>query len=206
MSKYFVVIIVSLLAISCVPQSRTVAVYPSNDSFVWEWAPSNNYGSWSQARIGKRGEDFQFRPTPGKHEWTALMFDLTPYSGITLDSAEIAVYIYDTDGTFPPNEVWVAKCSNDWDENEITWNNRPDYHDWHVPTVPEYCWWTIDVTTWAQAWIDGAYENYGLYIGTNAADGSDFWIYMKEEPGTISDPQLILHYTGYNLESSSDEN
>ncbi|MCK5116487.1 MAG: DNRLRE domain-containing protein [Candidatus Aegiribacteria sp.] len=206
MLKYFIVTIVLLLAVSCVPQARTVTVYPSNDSFAWEWAPSNNYGSWSHSRIGKRGLNLQLDPNRGKHVWTALMFDLTPYSGITIDSAIVAVYIYETVGTFPPNEVWIAKCSDDWEENDLTWNNRPGYHNWLVPPAPQYAWWTIDVTTWAQAWIDEAYPNYGLWIGTNATSVSDFWIYTKEEPGTEVDPQLILYYTGINLESSSDEN
>ena len=193
MFKYSVVTIMLLLFLSCVPQARTVVAYPSDDSFVWGDAPNHNYGSYNEARIGKDGLE------ENRHMWTALMFDLTPYSGITLDSAKIAIYIFEADGTFPPNEVWIARCSSDWDENEITWNNRPNYHDWHVPPAPEYTWWTIDVTTWAQAWINETYPNYGFWVGTNATSGDWFHINTKEEPGTIADPQLILHYTGFIL-------
>ncbi|MCD4774969.1 MAG: DNRLRE domain-containing protein [Candidatus Aegiribacteria sp.] len=209
MLKYSVVTIALMLTVSSVALATVAVVYPSDDSFVWRFAPNNNYGSYNEATIGKDALEliwefwarlFSRYRFNYEHMWTALRFDVTPYSGITLDSAKVAVYIYKTRGTFPPNEVWVAKCSGNWDENEITWNNRPNYHDWHVPPAPEYAWWTIDVTTWAQKWIDGAYPNYGIWIGTNATGRDYFDIYTKETIGTIADPQLILYYTEGSVE------
>ncbi len=211
MLKYTVVAILLLLTVSCVPDHRTAVVYPSDDSFVWEFYPWSNFGTQNRAAIGKLSADlnvwwafWQRRyHVECQHMWTVLKFDLTPYSGILIDSAKVAVYIYYTENTFPPNEVWVARCSSDWDEDTITWNNKPGYNDWHVPPAPVYAWWTIDVTAWVQEWLFDTDPNYGILIGTNATGLDWFHIYTKEEPGTTADPQLILYYTEYTSESDS---
>lgn len=211
MLMHIVVAILLLLTVSCVPESNTVAVYPSDDSYVWHFYPNSNYGTSNIARIGKHSADINIwwafwlesHNQEHQHLWTALKFDLTPYSGILIDSAKVVVYIYTTHATFPPNEVWVARCSSDWDEDVITWNNKPSYNDWYVPSAPEYGWWTIDVTTWVQEWLFDTSQNYGIWIGTNATGLDWFQIYTKETSGTTSNPQLILYYTEYVADSDT---
>lgn len=212
MLKYALAATVLMLAVSCEPVHRTAVIYPSDDSFVWEFFHWKNYGSLDRASVGELSWDANIwwawwhRRVNEAHRrmWTALKFDLTPYSSAVIDSAKVALYIYDTRNTFPPDEVWIARCTDDWDEDEITWDNKPGYDqsDWRVPSAPVYAWWTIDVTAMVRDWVFGTHPNYGFWIGANT-DGRDFFhIYTKETAGTIANPQLILYYTEYTSDSS----
>jgi hypothetical protein len=212
MLRYSALVIALMLAVSCVPVHKTAVVFPSDDTWVWEFVPWNNYGSEEHARIGKISFNsyvwwMWWEPRTyeeNRHMWTALKFDLTPYSGTLIDSAKVCLYVYYTYNTFPPNEVWVSRCTADWDEDVITWENKPGYdsQDWHVPPAPVYAWWTIDVTEWVQEWLYNIAPNYGIWIGTNCNNLDFFYVYTKESSVTAAAPQLILYYTEYTSDST----
>ena len=73
---------------------------------------------------------------------TFIKFDLSAYSGVTLSAANLYVYVHSPVGDFPPDQTWIARCTSDWDEDTITWNNRPGYTDWYTWT-PNEGWWVI---------------------------------------------------------------
>ncbi len=84
-------------------------------------------------------------------------------SGVTIDSANFVVFV-----NFPGGQtVNVHRITADWAENTVTWNSFGEQFDApivnsFVPTTMGF--YSIDVTSLVQGWINGTYPNYGLLL------------------------------------------
>ncbi|MCP4231467.1 MAG: DNRLRE domain-containing protein, partial [bacterium] len=171
--------------------------YPTDDSYTMGSQPDNNFGYQEYAFVGSY-DNLELYAT--------FLFDLSSYSGVTINDASLQLYITHSGGTFPPNEPWIARFDGSWDENTITWNNQPGWDDWYFTASdpPMLDWWNIDVTTWTIAWVNGTHDNYGMFVGADSLGSADwFACRTKEYSDQNLHPKLVLDYTETSVESDS---
>jgi outer membrane protein assembly factor BamB len=99
--------------------SSPIIIYDSEDAYVNDKNPNNNYGS---DRIVVRNQLI------GAFEDVAngwVKFDLSSFSGIHITSAILRMSMYSAS---PGTNVYVHVSPTDsWNEHRITWNNQPSY-------------------------------------------------------------------------------
>ena len=186
--KVFVLIIFAGIAIA---DSATLC--PTDDADVWEYIPDTNRGTELGFQVGCGGS--------GYYRSSLIKFDLSSYSGATVNSAVLRLWVYASYGDFPTDNVYIARNSADWDELIVTWNDKPGFNMKTLITAPSILdWWEIDVTGWVQGFVNGTNPNYGFQIFQNDTDYAIFSMYTKE--GTI-DPELVLDYTPVSLQATT---
>ena len=168
-------------------------LYPTDDADVWQYIPDTNRGTEQGFQVGCCGAGY----------WrnSLIKFDLSAYSGATVNSAILRLWVYASFGDFPTDEIYIARHNADWDELTVTWNNKPGFAEYTPITAPStYDWWEIDVTDWVQDIVDGTDPNYGFQIYQDDKDYAGFSMRTKE--GTI-DPELVFEYVPASLESTT---
>ncbi|MBN1220249.1 MAG: DNRLRE domain-containing protein [Anaerolineae bacterium] len=94
------------------------------------------------------------------------------------------------------------RISSDWSEMGVTWNNQPPLAEGYgsrvIPAPSPWGWYTFNVTSLVQAWINGVYPEYGIMIQgpespPYACAFRDFL--TKGGGGVSSAPELIVDYT-----------
>lgn len=173
----------------------TATLYPTDDAVVVEGYPATNYGNDAYLTVGYSSI----------FVWanTLIKFDLSSYSGATVNSAYIRLYVYDSVGSFPTVIIRIARNNADWVEGSVTWNNKPVIGESTPITAPStYDWWVIDVTGWIQDIVSGADPNYGfqIYKNSSALPGT-FTMHSKEY--SSNHPELVLDYTPSALVNTS---
>jgi hypothetical protein len=120
--------------------------------------------------------------------------------------AELNIYCYEWWDDLSDNN-YVIRISENWAENTVTWNNRPDLNwDMHVyfDAPPSDSWLTLDVTDIVKSWLLGFYPDYGFYISNFSASpgGRECWSgeYVTY-PGLR--PKLYISYIATNTTPAS---
>lgn len=109
--------------------------------------------------IGCEGE----APTVPVDDLKALTAEITIPSGATLVSATMGVFAFDVSG----QTVNVRRVTAAWDEGTVTWNSFGGAYD---PTIigsflaDAPGWYTVDMTTTVQGYLDGDFENFGVHL------------------------------------------
>jgi hypothetical protein len=168
-------------------------LYPTDDADVWQDVPDLNRGTEQNFQVG----------CISTSDWrnALIKFDLSAYSGATINSATIRLMVFASFGSFPTDEILIARNDADWDELTVTWNNKPYFAAAKPITAPStFDWWEIDVTDWVQDIVDGTDPNYGFQILQDDSDYAGFTMRTKE--GTIS-PELELDFVSGSLESTT---
>jgi hypothetical protein len=181
--KYLTIIIILAIFAPIAANADTATLSPTDDSYVWMALPSTNFGEEEILAIGFY-EGFIN---------SLLKFDLSPYSGATVNSAYLRLYIYDSEEPFPPDNVFICRNIADWDELTVTWNNKPSGEDITYTDPSSHGWWVIDVTGWVDGFVNGSYENFGFQLAK--ASFTDVTFYMRSKEYSSDDPELILDYT-----------
>jgi hypothetical protein len=192
MNKIVAVLIAGSFVISGFAFADTASLPPTDDAFVKQDSPDNNYGSSNHLYVGYSGG------------WsnTLLMFDLSPYMGATINDAYISLYVYSHYGDFPTDMVRIALNDADWNEGTVTWNNKPGFSGQINLTAPgTYGWWNVYVTDWIQDIVDGIEPNYGFQIFQDDTDYALFLMYSKEN--STNRPILVIDYSLAGLESTT---
>ncbi len=168
-------------------------LYPTDDADVWQDMPDTNRGASQHFQVGRISSDYRN---------SCIKFDLSSYSGMTINNATIRLMVIASWGDFPTDQIYIARNSADWDELSITWNNKPGFAAVMGITAPSilFDWWEIDVTGWIQGIVDGTYPNYGFQI--YQADTDYAGVTSRTKEGTIS-PELVLEYIPASLESTT---
>ena len=111
----------------------------------------------------------------GSNTWwyrTFLKYDLSGIpAGATVLSAKMRVYdsYHNTNGS--KGTTNISRITTDWDDSSVSWNNQPSWEGEYLsanvspPGVGNWSDW--DITTLVQAWVNGTYPNYGVYIKNN---------------------------------------
>ena len=186
----------SLLLCLCffAAQAAEVTLNPDADSCGMAYSPTSPRGSRTNASMGyERG-----------YVDALVRFDLSPYSGIEVSSAELQVYCFQNWDT-PPVDNYLYLTADAWDEATVIWNNNPGYNTANelVFAAPaEETRLNLDVTEFIEDWIAGTYPNYGFYMTqtTTVSGGFSFW--SREHDDADQRPELVIQYTGGAVESA----
>ncbi len=168
-------------------------LYPTDDADVWEYIPDSNRGTEQSFQVACCGAGY----------WrnSLIKFDLSSYSGATVNSATLRLWVYSSFGDFPTDNIFISRNDADWDELAVTWNNKPGMIEHGSITAPSaYDWWEIDISYQVQDILDGTNPNYGFQIYQDDTDYAGFSMRTKES--TI-DPELVLDYTPAALQSTT---
>ncbi len=193
MRKYIDLLVILVLFVIVIPNTASadqVILNPIDDARVWAQFPDNNYGSSADLTIGYLNGHFK----------TFIKFDLSPYAGATINSAYLRLYVFD--GSFPMSNIYIGTNTTDWNEEILTWNNKPSLWGYtYISSPSSYDWWVIDVTDWIQDMVNGSIDSYGFQIGRNIAGLNR--LYMRSKEAASNHPELELNYTPSSVESET---
>lgn len=171
-----------------------VTLNPAADSYVMAYSPSTPRGAWTNVSMGyERG-----------YVDALVRFDLSPYSGIEVSSAELQVYCFQNWDT-PPTDNYLYLTAEAWDEATVVWNNKPGYdtsNELVFAAPSEDTWLNLDVTEFIEDWIAGTFPNYGFYMTQTTTVSGGFSFYSREWSGSEK-PRLVIQYTGGAVETAS---
>ena len=141
--------------------SGTLTLTSIEDSYVSDGQVNTNFGSSSSLLIDADPTSYEiFIKSPE--------IDQIP-SGATVSSATLVLTSFNSGSTAEARQVVTA-----WDENWITWNNRPTDDAGQFTTINTSSGTVnINVKAAVEAWISGA-SNHGLRLRSSGGDGSDF--------------------------------
>lgn len=188
--KYVVILVLLMLNIA---SAEVDVVNPTDDSYVVQPSPDENHGDSNTLNTGLM---------VGGQILSLIKFDLSPYSGATINDAELNLYVF---LILPPmNGFTIARNEHNWDEGSVTYNNMPSINDYYgiVEPNPEE-WWEIDVTAWVQDVADGTHYNYGWRLTAFSIIYHKVFAYSKEYSNSNFWPYLLIDYTPSSMESAS---
>lgn len=197
--KYF--IFVNDLGVISEGRSGRLTLYPLADATIIQTASNTNYGS---------DINLQTYPWAGGNNRRALLrFDLgnIPY-GATIQSANL--FLYETGvHDFDPRVLNLHRVSNDWKENEVSWNKYQTSSSWSVPggdflSTPSASktlqwnytpkWDSWDLRADVDDIVSEGVANYGWLLKDQNEDSSqDYWFFSSKE-GSF-DPYLLIEYS-----------
>ena len=193
MLKKFVVTFLCLAVFAGAAIADQVTLYPTDDAAVWIYTPDTNKGTEQSMDVGC--------DISGNWRNSLIKFDLSSYSGATINNATIRLWVFYSWGDFPTDQIFIARNNADWDELTVTWNNSPGFAESSSITAPSTLgWWEIDLSNWIQDIVDGTDPNYGFQIYQDDTDYAGFAMRTKE--GTV-DPELVMDYTPSALEATT---
>jgi len=102
-------------------------------------------------------------------------------------------------GGSPPLDCVVRKIYGDWDQDTVTWNNKPGY-DIHPAAYFTFTydedWIEIDVTELVEDWLDNDETPYGFYVGPYESHYCQACCYSGEYlENPVIRPALKMNYT-----------
>lgn len=181
-----------ILLLPAVVSATTATEDATADAIAHENEPDNNYGNSEYIGVIMQS---------GMLAATCIKFDVTAYMGQTLNSATLYAYCWLNDATNAT--IWFGAVAQPWNEMSITWNNFPPIIGGtnESTTYPSGTgWWSCDVTSIVQNWLNSAYSNNGLAFYD--VDGSYAKVYFNSREYASDNPYLELNY-GTGIESES---
>ena len=121
----------------------------------------------------------------------ALGQDCIP-AGAVIDSATFSIYVSADVG----ETVRLHRITAPWDELLVTWNSFAASYDPAVEGsfVSDILGWrSADVTALVQAWVNGAYPNYGILLEQGQTNRT--WYPSSETSAVENRPKLEICYT-----------
>ena len=155
-----------------VPEPNETTFYAIEDTYANKYDENTNYGS---------DDDFQ---THEVGKWSFLKFTVSDICG-RVNEATLRVYCHNSEN----DTVNVKEVSdNSWDEDTLTWNNKPDMGSKiDDETISGTGWVEFDVTSYITA--NGTYS-FGM--DQDNTDKQKF--YSKEYDSASHAPQLVVSY------------
>ena len=180
---------------------------PTKDATIRLQTPGTNYGD--QLYLTTNGQS-------AASERSLLEFDLSTIPATTvIDSAVFQMYLYfwcgknDTAKAYKVTNQWLE---GDGESTGVTW----DYRDKSVPqawnvvggdydtttvgsfNVKSTGWYSMDLTTLVQEWLDGSSPNYGIILSPPLSVGNRLNYYHSRENTLFASlrPRLTITYSG----------
>ena len=165
--------------------SGTLTLSSIEDSYVSNGQVDTNFGSSNSLLIDADPTSYEiFIKSPE--------IDQIP-SGATVSSATLVLTSFNSGSTAEARQVVTA-----WDENSITWNNRPTNDAGQFTTFNTSSGTVnINVKAAVEAWIIGT-SNHGLRLLSSGGDGSD---YRSSEYTTANQRPSFVIELSYNVDS-----
>lgn len=164
-------------------QAGEFTFYPDQDSWANEANPDANYGSGTYLTVKDRSDLTE----------AFLRFDdgqLGILDGQQIGSA--ALYLYQYQQTYSPGDaIAVHSVTQDWNEDAVTWNNKPSYAaegvNSQVFLEGENMWREFPgLERYVSAWQSG--DNFGFAL-ENHADGQKNELYTRFYSSEVTDVQ-----------------
>lgn len=175
-------------------------------AFVASSYPSRNYYSYGQANGGiDSGSMYVGKITGYGQTESYVKFDL-PTLGVAdkVINAVVGVYLVDCDEGL---QVDVKRLLQSWDNDVVTWNNRPTNNTaWQNLPIIDYSvlddgepqrWVNFEITELARGWYSGDYDNYGISLTTTKTSLSKAYFlnsFFNENQQTKARPILYVDY------------
>jgi hypothetical protein len=199
----------------------TITLYPTDDSWVNELYPNDNYGADDNLIV------MDYSSTIVR---SYLRFDVSVIPvNATIFDARFSLFFWSWDDAVT-SDIGVYRVYGLWNEGTITWNNQPGFASFYEdaiglgPATNSYESWNVTALT--QGWVSGIVPNFGVVVkccletGGNPAKMKIFrskeWIVITERPKlTItyntppdkprrpSGPTSGIAGTSYNYSSST---
>lgn len=177
-----------------------VTLFPVADACVIQNAPTTNAGSTIDMWVGRDEDETNMGVLR-----SLVRFDVSSIpAGSTITSATLRVYLAGYwDYRNRRRTVTSYRLGGSWAEGSVNWNNCPASAESYgsVDTISDGVWkyYDLDITTLVQAWVSGAYSNYGLMLRGPEISGaeSSTRVFLTREEGETGEfrPQLVINYT-----------
>lgn len=114
----------------------------------------------------------------GDWDWRSYVFyDLAQVMRHNVTRATMIAHFY-TAHTFPgmaeqyPKSFTMRPVSHPWDTSTVNWDNKPHNRAERIDrAVPDRNYaMAIDMTTWMQNWVSGAWPSWGVMLSTDTGD------------------------------------
>ena len=121
---------------------ETASLSPVKDAYVDEDMPDSNYGEGSLLKVGYV-EDEEL-----KELQIFISFNISAFRYKAVQSVKLKLFCtqpYGITRTFQ-----IRRITQDWNETDITWNNRPSVSSDYINVVFNLTsndWWVVDVTS-----------------------------------------------------------
>jgi hypothetical protein len=138
--------------------------YPTDDTYVDQFAPANVNGARSNIAIRN-----QYGASATWELDGLFRFDLASIPrGAVITRATLQVYYYVYRDTNPVGRTLTChRITAAWSESAVTWNTRPTYDSTSTagsPVPSTYTWIPWDVTVDVRAFVDRTLPNHGWQI------------------------------------------
>lgn len=170
---------------------KTVKNYSTADCYGAEDYPTITTGERSYIKVRDR--------SVGNDDYEAFIkSDLSDVpANATIIEAKLYLYFYraENDGY----NTGVHLVTADWDEDTLTWNNKPAYGASLATLSTEvadgYGWKNCTITSTVQDWIDGTTTNYGLALKATGSDASQQTVHFWSKENYEYRPYILITYT-----------
>ena len=163
----------------------------TKDTFANEAYPDNNYHFAGSVTVSSHPIN---RLGYLQFEW----FDLP--EGAELDNAILKFYVHEQNYS-DAAKIDVGPIKEEWSEDGVTWNHRPDVWPEHTQTheiTLATGWKETDVTETYRKWVNGEVSPLGLFIYPTGLlfgpSGPDFAFSLKTKEAASNAPQLVVNY------------
>lgn len=195
-SLIFMLVIVGVLFLcpqrSYAESVTSVVTSGGQDAYVRFMMPNNNFGG--EANLWAGGATAS---DPRLHAFF-VQFQLPSLpAGATIDSASAQFYFYEEVIIANDLELQAAAANANWDENTITWNNKPGTGATETASLVQagvFGWKTFDLTSLVKRWYAGSQANHGIEI-FNPGESNVVKRFYSGQSGTGLEPRLVVNYT-----------
>ena len=162
------------------------------DSHVWTVYPNQNFGDvyalWAASHSGS------------PHYRSFIKFDLSSIPiGSDITSATLMFNGRGSSSDTGYSIISLHRVLSSWDEHTITWNNQPPYAEYSIDTedIDQYSedmWYSLNVTSPIEDWVQGEYQNYGFVIRQLYENRYRTFLGWSSDGGGTRHPKLEIHY------------
>ncbi|RLI00186.1 hypothetical protein DRO19_00005, partial [Candidatus Bathyarchaeota archaeon] len=169
------------------PETATLSP-PLRDTFADEYNPDLDRESETYLLVANK---------TGYSGRAYILFNLSSIpSDAWISSALLKLYHYGGTGTVGEQAtIQARRVTSNW--TTITWNNQPSFSSEITAettvTFGNYDWYSWEIKSDVQMWVNGSCPNYGTVLLINVANSPEFYFYSQEYDGY--DPQLEVTYT-----------
>jgi hypothetical protein len=155
-----------------------ITIQPSKkDACLDAGAPNTNRGTGSSSFIGRYFVTSLYR--------FLVEFDISAIpAGTSISAANLKLYVFSVTNSSVGAEFRPYRVAADWGETTVTWNTQPSIglESGDSALLKGVGWYSWNVTSIVQGWVDGTYPNYGFLV--KSAENIDFStksVYTREE-------------------------
>ncbi len=181
------------------PVPKELTIYPTDDAYVSEDYPNENYGDSIYLKVASSNENRYY--DTGKR-LSFLKFSRMDLANIPQNAEIISADLRILDQneiSLGDVEVSLGVVLKDWQEETITWNNKPEKRPYFEDDDIVYHYggrnrW--DVTRIVKSWYDRASFDYGVYLAVTDnlnSDGRAF-LFSKEFMSGKHSPYITIEY------------